>query len=60
MKLTEASLDVLVNIIKNNMNSFYCKWCRRHLVLDQGVYVHDGVYHPEDYVPECGGDRTLH
>ena len=29
---------------------YYCQWCQRHLPLDDGLYIHDDVYHPENFV----------
>ncbi len=55
--------DRLIQAVKDNMQSYYCKWCKRHL-KNEGtggfVFVHDDVYHPPDYSPECGGEHILH
>lgn len=71
LKLREASRKFGVDasnlskmergIIKPNANvykrkiSYYCEFCQRHIYLDGGVYVHDDVYHPENYVYGEGG-----
>lgn len=33
---------------------YYCPWCGRHLPCEDGVYVHDDVYHDENFVFEEG------
>ncbi len=53
-KPTEEKLDALIGAIKTGMYSYYCKFCERHLPLTDGVYVHDDVPHPEDYIYEGG------
>ena len=62
MKPTAEKLDALVNLVRENMTSYYCKWCKRHLQRepDADVYVHDNVFHPDNYTPECGGEHRLH
>jgi len=62
MKPTAEKLDALVNLIKENMTSYFCKWCKRHLQreADADVYVHDDVFHPDNYTPESGGEHKVH
>ena len=62
MKPTAEKCDALVNLIKENMTSYYCKWCKRHLQResDADVYVHDDVFHPDNYSPEFGGEHRIH
>ena len=33
---------------------YFCKWCKKHLVLNGGVFIHDDVFHPENYIYEDG------
>ncbi len=58
-KPDRKKLDALINLIKFHETSYYCKWCQRHLPLENGIYIHDDVYHPADYQPECGGEHKL-
>lgn len=59
MKQTKEKLDALVNHIRENMTSYYCKWCKRHLPYENGGFIHDNVFHPPDYTPECGGEHRV-
>jgi hypothetical protein len=38
--------------------AYYCQFCGRHLSLTDGVYIHDDLPHPEDYVYE--GEHHVH
>jgi len=29
---------------------YWCIWCNREIQCDDGVFVHDDVYHPADFV----------
>uniref|UniRef100_A0A6M3KD19 Uncharacterized protein n=1 Tax=viral metagenome TaxID=1070528 RepID=A0A6M3KD19_9ZZZZ len=64
MKPTAEKLDALVNLLKENMTSYYCKWCKRHLQAEEykhgAVYIHDDVFHPDNYSQECGGEHRVH
>jgi hypothetical protein len=55
----EERMDDLVALLKENLYSYFCKWCHRHLQLKEGVYVHDDVYHPENIVFD-GGEHIVH
>ena len=60
-----AKLDRIIAAVREvNSPSYWCRWCNRSLqpeVHGNGlVYIHDGVLHPVDYTPECGGDHRLH
>lgn len=46
--------DALINLLKESDMAYYCKFCGRHLPLKDGVYIHDEVPHPENYVYEGG------
>lgn len=47
-------------IIKPNANiykrktAYYCEFCQKHIPLDDGLFIHDDVYHPEGYVYDGG------
>jgi hypothetical protein len=44
------SFEQMLKFVKGLDLSFYCKWCKRHIPLQDGVYVHDEVYHPENEI----------
>ena len=62
MKPTEKQLDALIDLIHENLTSYYCKYCKRHLQRekDADVFVHDDVWHPTPYSPEAGGEHKIH
>lgn len=31
-------------------NAYYCEFCHRHIYEEDGVFVHDDVKHPENYI----------
>ena len=53
-KPTEDKLNSLVDLIKTSATAYYCKFCGRYLPLKDGVFIHDKVHHPENYVYEGG------
>ena len=34
--------------------TYYCEWCKRDLIAEHGVFVHDDVFHPADWTPDGG------
>ncbi|MFA6290146.1 MAG: hypothetical protein WC637_00115 [Victivallales bacterium] len=56
---TEKQLDDFIDFMRASMTSYYCKWCKRSLPNERGVFIHDDVFHPEDYAPESGGEHRL-
>ncbi len=59
MKPTEKQLDALIDLIRENLTSYYCRYCKRQLKNEQGVFVHDNVWHPTPYEPEAGGEHKI-
>jgi hypothetical protein len=57
--MTPEGLDRFIEYVRVNMTSYYCKWCGRGLSCEEGVFVHDDVFHPDDYTPECGDEHRL-
>ncbi len=51
--------DRLIKLIKETELAYYCEWCKRHLAPQDGIYIHDEVYHPEDVVFD-GGEHRIH
>jgi hypothetical protein len=59
-KPTPEQLDKLIESIKLNQISYWCKWCNRNLPIEDGVFVHDDVFHPTDIVFDCVNEHKLH
>lgn len=59
-KATPDKLDKLINSIKEFQTSYWCKWCKRNLPMEDGIFIHDDVYHPDDVVFDCGNEHKLH
>lgn len=66
MKTREEVCDALIKFASQHPQSYWCKWCNRHLkpqgqAADGGiVFVHDDIYHPADWQPESGDEHILH
>ena len=43
--------------VREEVYVYYCEFCRKYLISRNGVFVHDNVYHPEDYTYK-DGERT--
>jgi hypothetical protein len=52
-------MDNLIKALKENYNSYWCKYCGRHLQNLEGVFVHDNKPHPVDYTPDSGEEHRL-
>ena len=59
--IDEDYLNRIIEAVREvNSPSYWCRYCKRSLPLEDGIYIHDDVFHPDNYTPECGGDHRLH
>jgi len=58
--------DAMIEVAKRTVdNSYWCKFCNRHIdpIVGKGdgmVFVHDDVYHPIGYVFDSGDEHIVH
>lgn len=60
-------LDGLIEVSRLvSGQSYWCKWCNRHIIPDKTttkngglLFIHDDVYHPVDYVFESGDEHII-
>ena len=58
-KKTEEQLNALIALVKYSEKSYWCEWCKRHLPMEDGIFIHDDVYHPSNWTPDCGNEHKL-
>jgi len=61
MKPKDDKMDSLIDLLRKSESAYYCKWCKRHLQRepDADLFIHDDVFHPDNYSPDCGGEHRL-
>lgn len=37
-------------------DAYWCEWCAKWILEDDGLYVHDDEYHPDGYVYHTSED----
>jgi hypothetical protein len=59
---TQEELDRFIEMVREGLTSYYCKYCKRHIPKEKDcdLYIHDDVPHPDNYIPEAGGEHRLH
>ena len=66
--MDKRKLDNLIDLVKKSGGqSYWCKWCNRHIQPDKRgsqhgglLFIHDDVYHPVDYIFESGDEHIVH
>jgi hypothetical protein len=58
-KPNQETLDKLLEAIRIHRTSYWCKWCKRHIPMEDGIFIHDDTYHPADIVFDCGNEHKL-
>jgi len=60
-KPTEEKMDALIKLLRESKSAYWCKWCNQHIPRqkDANVFIHDKVYHPTGWIPECGGEHKI-
>ena len=60
-KSLSEKMDNLLNLLHKSDVAYWCKWCNRHISRekDGDIFIHGAVYHPADWIPECGGKHKV-
>ena len=55
----KEKMNDLIKLLRESESAYWCKYCNRHIPNNKDVFVHDNVFHPTDWVPECGGEHKI-
>ena len=55
----KEKMNDLIKLLRESESAYWCKYCNRHISNNENVFVHDNVFHPTDWVPECGGEHKI-